>query len=206
VPLLQEGKATVAAETVPLLGLAQANAELVLDLQCRRPVKTATLDVDATVIHCDKPRITGKPTDKERIRAAPTTGRSASIPRRAAHPRGAASPWTAAAQHESTAPPRSARRSSVQGMTKRKAASRLNRDHEARLRLAAGAGFRAELDDRSTRGPRGEHGDCAAAGPAPDTARFVSGIGSPVFLSVDDILRRTPQRCNVRPPDPLKER
>src|SRR6202049_4168291 len=51
---LQEGKAPVAAETVPLLGLAKANAELVLDLQCRRPVKTATLDVDATVIHCDK--------------------------------------------------------------------------------------------------------------------------------------------------------
>src|SRR5437588_4483192 len=63
-PLLQEGKAPVAAETVPLLGLAKANAELVLDLQCPhgtspwaegpRPVKTATLDVDATVIHCDK--------------------------------------------------------------------------------------------------------------------------------------------------------
>ena len=53
-PLLQDGKAPVAAETVPLLGLAKANAELVLDLQCRRPVKTATLDVDATVIHCDK--------------------------------------------------------------------------------------------------------------------------------------------------------
>ncbi|MGC2202175.1 MAG: IS1380 family transposase [Stellaceae bacterium] len=53
-PLLQEGKAPVAAETAPLLGLAKANAELVLDLQCRRPVKTATLDVDATVIHCDK--------------------------------------------------------------------------------------------------------------------------------------------------------
>src|SRR5271156_635245 len=53
-PLLQEGKAPVAAETVPLLGLAKANAELVLDLQCRRPVKTATLDVDATVIDCDK--------------------------------------------------------------------------------------------------------------------------------------------------------
>src|SRR5437763_3622295 len=53
-PLLQEGKAPVAAETVALLGLAKANAELVLDLQCRRPVKTATLDVDATVIHCDK--------------------------------------------------------------------------------------------------------------------------------------------------------
>lgn len=53
-PLLQEGKAPVAAETVALLGLAKANAELVLDLQCRRPVKTATLDIDATVIHCDK--------------------------------------------------------------------------------------------------------------------------------------------------------
>jgi hypothetical protein len=53
-PLLQEGKAPVAAETAPLLGLAKANGELVLDLQCRRPVKTATLDVDATVIHCDK--------------------------------------------------------------------------------------------------------------------------------------------------------
>ena len=53
-PLLQEGKAPVAAETVPLLGLAKANAELVLDLQCRRPVKTATLDIDATVIACDK--------------------------------------------------------------------------------------------------------------------------------------------------------
>src|SRR5437899_8218240 len=53
-PLLQEGKAPVVAETVPLLGLAKANTELVLDLQCRRPVKTATLDVDATVIHGDK--------------------------------------------------------------------------------------------------------------------------------------------------------
>ncbi len=53
-PLLQEGKANVPAETVPLLGLAKANAELVLDLQCRRPVKTATLDIDATVIACDK--------------------------------------------------------------------------------------------------------------------------------------------------------
>src|SRR5260370_10756279 len=53
-PLLQEGKAPVAAETVALLGLAKANAELVLDLQCRRPVKKATLDVDATVIACDK--------------------------------------------------------------------------------------------------------------------------------------------------------
>src|SRR3984893_14173004 len=53
-PLLQDGKAPVAAGTAPLLGLAKANAELVLDLHCRRPAKIATVDVDATVIHCDK--------------------------------------------------------------------------------------------------------------------------------------------------------
>src|SRR6201981_2112983 len=53
-PLLQEGKANVTAESVPLLGLAKANAELFLDLRCRRPAKTATLDIDATVIACDK--------------------------------------------------------------------------------------------------------------------------------------------------------
>jgi Transposase DDE domain group 1 len=53
-PLLQDGKASVPGETAPLLGLARANSELILDLQCRRPVKTATIDVDATVIHCDK--------------------------------------------------------------------------------------------------------------------------------------------------------
>src|SRR6266849_6842703 len=53
-PLLQGGKSSVAAETVALLGLAKANAELILDLQCRHPAKTATLDVDATVIACDK--------------------------------------------------------------------------------------------------------------------------------------------------------
>jgi pimeloyl-ACP methyl ester carboxylesterase len=53
-PLLQEGKSSVPAEPAPLLGLAQANAELVLDVQCRWPVKTATLDIDATVIVCDK--------------------------------------------------------------------------------------------------------------------------------------------------------
>lgn len=53
-PLLHDGKASVPAETAALLGLAKANAELVLDLQCRRPVTTATLDIDATVIHCDK--------------------------------------------------------------------------------------------------------------------------------------------------------
>ena len=53
-PLLQEGKSSVPTESAPLLGLAKANAELVLDLQCRHPVKTATLDIDATVIACDK--------------------------------------------------------------------------------------------------------------------------------------------------------
>ena len=36
------------------MGLAKANAELILDLQCCRPVKTATLDIDGTVIACDK--------------------------------------------------------------------------------------------------------------------------------------------------------
>jgi hypothetical protein len=53
-PLLQDGKASVPAAAAPLLGLAKANAELVLDRQCRRPIKTATLDIDGTVIHCDK--------------------------------------------------------------------------------------------------------------------------------------------------------
>src|SRR5271166_6494852 len=53
-PLLQQGKANVPAESTPLLGLAKANAELTLDLQCRRPLKTAALDIDATVIACDK--------------------------------------------------------------------------------------------------------------------------------------------------------
>jgi Transposase DDE domain group 1 len=51
---LQEGKSSVPAESAPLSGLAKVNAELVLDLQCRHPVKTATLDIDATVIACDK--------------------------------------------------------------------------------------------------------------------------------------------------------
>lgn len=53
-PLLHDGKSSVPDEGTPLRGLAKANAELVLDLQCRRPVSTATLDVDATVIACDK--------------------------------------------------------------------------------------------------------------------------------------------------------
>ncbi len=53
-PLLQAGRASVPGESAALRGLAVANGELVLDLQARRPVKTATLDVDATIIHCDK--------------------------------------------------------------------------------------------------------------------------------------------------------
>ena len=53
-PLLQDGKASVPSESAPLQGLAAANKELILDLQCRRPVKTATLDVDATLIHSSK--------------------------------------------------------------------------------------------------------------------------------------------------------
>lgn len=53
-PLLQEGKASVPSESAPLQGLAAANKELILDMQCRRPVRTATLDVDATVIHSSK--------------------------------------------------------------------------------------------------------------------------------------------------------
>ena len=47
------------AETAPLLGLAKANAELILDLLCPRPVKTATLDIDATVIACDNGQPSG---------------------------------------------------------------------------------------------------------------------------------------------------
>jgi hypothetical protein len=53
-PLLQEGKSSVPGETAALTGLAKANAEVVPDLQCRRPVETATLDLDATVTPCDK--------------------------------------------------------------------------------------------------------------------------------------------------------
>ena len=53
-PLLHEGKSTVPIETAPLLGLAAANREMILDLQSRKPVRTATLDVDATVIVSSK--------------------------------------------------------------------------------------------------------------------------------------------------------
>ena len=53
-PLLQEGKASVPSESAPLQGLAAANRELILDLQCRKPQKIATLDIDATIIHSSK--------------------------------------------------------------------------------------------------------------------------------------------------------
>ncbi len=53
-PLLHGGKSTVPIETAPLLGLAAANREMILDLQSRKPVRTATLDVDATVIVSSK--------------------------------------------------------------------------------------------------------------------------------------------------------
>ena len=53
-PLLQEGKASVPSQSAPLQGLAAANRELILDLQCRKPQKIATLDIDATIIHSSK--------------------------------------------------------------------------------------------------------------------------------------------------------
>ena len=53
-PLLQDGLASVPSESSALQGLAAANKELILDLQCRKPVKIATLDIDATVIHSSK--------------------------------------------------------------------------------------------------------------------------------------------------------
>jgi hypothetical protein len=53
-PLLQDGKASVPSESAPLQGLAAANKELILDLQCRKPQKIATLDIDATIIHSSK--------------------------------------------------------------------------------------------------------------------------------------------------------
>ena len=53
-PLLQEGKSSVPAESVPLLEFRQGQYRPSWDLQCRRPVNQATLDVDATVIACDE--------------------------------------------------------------------------------------------------------------------------------------------------------
>lgn len=53
-PLLQDGPASVPSESAPLQGLAAANKELILDLQCRKPQRIATLDIDATVIHASK--------------------------------------------------------------------------------------------------------------------------------------------------------
>lgn len=44
----------MAGENAPPAGFAKVNAELVLDLQARWPVRPATIDVDATIISCDK--------------------------------------------------------------------------------------------------------------------------------------------------------
>ena len=48
------GLASVPSESAPLQGLAAAIKELILDLQCRKPQKIATLDIDATVIRSSK--------------------------------------------------------------------------------------------------------------------------------------------------------
>lgn len=53
-PLLQGGLASVPSESAALQGLATASRELILDLQCRKPQRIATLDIDATVIHASK--------------------------------------------------------------------------------------------------------------------------------------------------------
>ncbi len=53
-PLLSGGKASVPSESTALQGLAAANKELILDLQCRKPQRIATLDIDATIIHSSK--------------------------------------------------------------------------------------------------------------------------------------------------------
>jgi hypothetical protein len=46
----------VPSESAALQGLAAANKELIIDLQCRKPARIATLniDIDATVIHSSK--------------------------------------------------------------------------------------------------------------------------------------------------------
>jgi hypothetical protein len=54
-PLLQAGeKASVPAESGPLAGLAAASGQIVSHLQRLKPSKTATLDLDATILESDK--------------------------------------------------------------------------------------------------------------------------------------------------------
>lgn len=48
------GKAVIVPETEGLRGLGRVNAHLLAEVQRRRPAKTATLDVDASVHPCDK--------------------------------------------------------------------------------------------------------------------------------------------------------
>lgn len=52
--MLQDGLASFPSESAALQGLTAANKELILDLQCRKPQKIATIDIDATVIHSSK--------------------------------------------------------------------------------------------------------------------------------------------------------
>jgi hypothetical protein len=53
-PLLGGGAAAVRAEGRGLRGLAKASAAVIGDLQRRRPAKTATIDLDATVLASSK--------------------------------------------------------------------------------------------------------------------------------------------------------
>lgn len=53
-PLGQMGKAVIPAPSAPLLGLQRVNAELVGYAQQCRPSATATLDMDATLVHSHK--------------------------------------------------------------------------------------------------------------------------------------------------------
>jgi hypothetical protein len=53
-PLLGAGRAVVRAESRGLRGLAAASAAVIADLQRRRPIATATIDIDATVLASGK--------------------------------------------------------------------------------------------------------------------------------------------------------
>lgn len=50
----RQGKAVIVPETEGLRGLGRVNAHLLAEVQCRHPVKTATLDLDASIHPCNK--------------------------------------------------------------------------------------------------------------------------------------------------------
>jgi hypothetical protein len=54
VPTPAQGKAVIVPETKALQGLGRVNAHLIAEVQRHRPVKEATLDVDASIHPCDK--------------------------------------------------------------------------------------------------------------------------------------------------------